>query len=199
METLREFLNKVKLYIQVTHVSDIARRYFAMNGFDGSMTVLGVILGAWITGVKDPKIIVMTGFGACLAMGVSGFFGAYITEKAERRRQLRELEESMLEDLDDSLHRDASEFVPALTAITNCLSPALTAAISLVPFIFSMFGIIPIFNSYIASFTLTSLTLFSIGIYLGRVAGENVWLYGIQMLMAGLVITIILFLLGGFA
>ena len=192
-------MSKIKLYMQVTHVSDIARRYFAMNGFDGSMTVLGVILGAWITGVKDPKIIVMTGFGACLAMGISGFFGAYVTEKAERRRQLKELEESMLEDLDDSLYRNASEFAPALTAIIDGLSPALTAAISLVPFIFSMFGIIPIFNSYVASFILTSLTLFSMGTYLGRVARENIWLYGIQMLMAGLVITIILFLLGGFA
>ncbi len=197
METFKGLLARVKLYIQVTRVSDITRRYFVKNGMDGSMTVLGVILGAWTARVEDPNIIVMAGLGACLAMGISGLFGAYITEKAERRRQLRTLEDSMLSNLEGSLHQNASDFVPALAALVDGLSPALTAIVSLIPFMFSILGLVPIWDSYTISFVLTFITLFALGLYLGQVAEEKMWLYGLQMLAAGLVIAILVFMLGG--
>jgi len=198
MEILKDFLGKVRLYIQVTHLGDIARRYFVLNGFDGAMTVLGVILGAWIVGVDSPNVIVMTGLGACMAMGISGFFGAYITEKAERKRQLKIFEESILTSLDGSIYQDASEFAPAFAALIDGASPALTAIISLIPFILSIAGLISIWNSYIISIILNLTTLFSLGVYLGKIAGENIWLYGLCMTMAGAIIAIIVFALGGF-
>jgi len=197
METLRGLLARIRLYIQVTHVSDITRRYFVKNGMDGSMTALGVILGSWTVRVENPNIIVMAGLGACLAMGVSGLFGAYITEKAERRRQLKTFEESILSDLDGSLQQNASEFVPALAAVVDGLSPALTAMISLVPFILSIVGLLSIWDAYMISIGLTFATLFALGLYLGRVAKEKTWLYGLQMLAAGIIIAIIIFMLGG--
>jgi len=197
MEALKGLLKRIRLYIQVTNLSDIARRYFVMNGFDGSMTALGVILGAWAAGVQNPRIIVMTGLGACLAMGVSGFFGAYVTEKAERKRQLKILEESMLSNLEGSLQQNASDFAPALTALIDGLSPALTAVIALVPFILSIVDVLPMRDSYVISFAVTFATLFALGLYLGRVAKEKTWLYGLQMLAAGLAIAFLVLLLGG--
>ena len=197
MELFKSLLTRAKLYIQVTHISDIARRYFVKNGMDGSMTVLGIVLGAWTAKVEQPNIIVMAGLGACLAMGISGLFGAYITEKAERRRQLKTLEQSMLSDLDDSLHQDASEFVPAFAAVVDGLSPALTAVISLIPFMLSIVGLLPIWDSYMISVVLTFMTLFALGLYLGQVAKERMWLYGLQMLAAGVIIAVIVFFLGG--
>jgi len=197
MEPFKSLLTRARLYIQVTHISDIARRYFVKNGMDGSMTVLGIVLGAWTANVEEPNIVVMAGLGACLAMGISGLFGAYITEKAERKRQLKTLEQSMLSDLEDSLHQDASEFVPAFAAIVDGLSPALTAVISLIPFILSIAGLLPIWNAYLISLVLTFITLFALGLYLGQVARERMWLYGLQMLAAGVVIAVIIFLLGG--
>jgi len=65
-----------------------------MNGFDGAMTTFGIILGSWIAGVTKPEVVLLAGFGACLAMGVSGFFGALMAEKAERERHLKEMEEA---------------------------------------------------------------------------------------------------------
>lgn len=196
MEKLSNLLTRIRLYVQVTHLSDIARRYFVKNGMDGSLTVLGIILGAWIVRVDNPNIIVGAGLGACLAMGVSGLFGAYITEKAERKRQLKDFEESMLNKLEGSLQEDASEFAPALAALVDGSSPALTAIISLLPFIFTMAGLISIWDSYIISLVLTLMTLFALGLYLGRIAEEKKLLYGLQMMIAGLVITALVFLLG---
>ena len=198
MESLNQIINRIKLYIKVTHIGDIARRYFVKNGMDGSMTVLGIILGSWAAKVENPYVIVMAGFGACLAMGVSGLFGAYITEKAERKRIIKDLEESILSDLDGSLQQNASEFVPALAALVDGLSPSLTATVSLIPFIMSMIGLLSIWDSYVISMILTFATLFALGLFLGRVARERMWLYGLQMIAAGAVITLIVYVLGGF-
>jgi len=177
-------------------MTPIARRYFIKNGFDGSMTVLGIIVGSWVVGVDEPEIIVTAGLAACLAMGVSGLFGAYMTEKAERKSHLKTLEAAMLTDLSDSIHNKASDFVSVYAAFIDGASPMLTAVIALIPFILTLTGTFVIWHAYIVSFTLTLATLFSLGLYLGRIAKENVWLYGVQTVAAGILIVAIVLLLG---
>jgi predicted membrane protein (TIGR00267 family) len=194
---LKSVIDEIKLYIRITNISEIARRYFVKNGMDGSLTALGIILGAWAVGTENPNLIVGAGLGACLAMGVSGLFGAYVTEKAERKRRLKSLEKSMLSKLEGTLHDNASEFAPALAALVDGTSPTLTALISLSPFFLTMNGLISIWDSYIISLVLTLMTLFALGLYLGRVAKENIWLYGLQMLAAGITILIIILAFGG--
>jgi len=177
-------------------MTPIARRYFIKNGFDGSMTVLGIIVGSWIVGVSEPEIIVTAGLGACLAMGVSGLFGAYMTEKAERKRHLKTVEDAMLTDLSGSILSDASDFVSVYAAFIDGASPMLTAVIALIPFILTLTGTFVIRDAYIVSFILTLATLFSLGLYLGRIAKENILLYGVQTVAAGLLIVAIILLLG---
>jgi len=177
-------------------MTPIARRYFIKNGFDGSMTTLGIIVGSWVVGVREPEIIVTAGLGACLAMGVSGLFGAYMTEKAERKRHLKTLEAAMLTDLSDSIHNKASDFVSVYAAFIDGASPMLTAVIALIPFILTLTGTFVIGDAYVVSFILTLATLFSLGLYLGRIAKENIWLYGVQTVAAGILIVAIVLLLG---
>jgi predicted membrane protein (TIGR00267 family) len=177
-------------------MTPIARRYFIKNGFDGSMTVLGIIVGSWIVGVAEPEIIVTAGLGACLAMGVSGLFGAYMTEKAERKKNLKTVEAAMLTDLSNSILSDASDFVSLYAAFIDGASPMLTAVISLIPFMLALTGKLVIWNAYVVSFILTLATLFSLGLYLGRIAKENMLLYGAQTVAAGILIVAIVILLG---
>ena len=80
--SFKNLSRKVRVYLRITKASGIARRYFVMNGFDGAMTIFGIVLGSWIAKVTKPEIILLAGFGACLAMGVSGFFGAFMAEKS---------------------------------------------------------------------------------------------------------------------
>ncbi len=178
-------------------MSPIARRYFIKNGFDGSMTVLGIIIGSWIVEVTQPEIIVTAGLAACLAMGVSGLFGAYMTERAERKRHLKDLEAAMLTDLTNSIQSDASDFVSVYAALIDGASPMLTAVISLIPFMLTLAGTFTIWDAYIISLVLTLATLFCLGLYLGRIARENILLYGAQTVAAGLLIIAIVFVLGG--
>jgi len=187
-------LGKVRVYLHVTKARGIARRYFVMNGFDGAMTVFGIVLGSWIAGVSKPEIIVLAGLGASLAMGFSGFFGAYMAERAERERHLKELEETTNNNV-NPIHYEAARFVTLYVAFIDGLSPALTATISLVPFILVQTGLISIWNAYIASLTLSMTTLFLLGMYLGKVAKENGWFYGIAMLTVGAFTALIIFLI----
>jgi len=41
--TLRRELERLKEYDAVADIGEIARRYFAMNSFDGILTILGVL------------------------------------------------------------------------------------------------------------------------------------------------------------
>lgn len=178
----------------------IARRYFFKNGFDGSMTMLGIVVGAWIAGVSNPRVIVAAGLSACLAMGVSGLFGAYMTEKAERERSLKELEESMLTSLKESVLNDASSFVSVYAALIDGLSPALTAIVSLIPFFLSVTGLLAIKDAYPVSLILTLIMLFSLGLYLGKIAKGNLRkriLYAAGMVAAGLIVATVVLVLGG--
>ncbi|MGQ9530604.1 MAG: hypothetical protein ACUVQX_05020 [Candidatus Bathycorpusculaceae bacterium] len=158
------------------------------------MTAFGIVLGSWIAKVSKPEIILLAGFGASLAMGFSGFFGAFMVENAERRRHLREMEGATRNKI-DPIHYEAARFVTFYVALIDGLSPALTATISLMPFIFVLAELISISNAYIISLALSLITLFLLGIYLGKVAKENGWLYGAAMLTVGAFTALIIFLI----
>jgi len=188
----KSFFRKIRLYLKVTRASGIARRYFVMNGFDGAMTAFGIILGSWIAGVSNPAVIVLAGLGACLAMGLSGFFGAYMAERAERERHLKELEKATHNHV-DPIQYEASRFVEFYVALIDGLSPTLTAIISIIPFILVSAGWMSIGDAYIVSMILALITLFLLGIYLGKISKENGWLYGIAMLIVGAFTALIIF------
>ena len=193
---LRAQIKRIRMYIQITEMGPIARRYFVKNGFDGSMTMLGIIVGAWVVNVTQPEIIVTAGLGACIAMGISGVSGAYMTERAERKRDLKNLETAMMTKLNDSVINDATTFVSFYAALVDGGSPILTALVSLSPFFLLLHGLIAVQSAYMSSLVVTLVTLFMLGIYLGRVAKENALLYGIQTLIAGVATVAIALMLG---
>ena len=55
IKRVRAFFQRTRMYLRITQMSPIARRYFIKNGFDGSMTLLGIIVGSWIVGVTKPE------------------------------------------------------------------------------------------------------------------------------------------------
>ncbi|MDI6691251.1 MAG: VIT1/CCC1 transporter family protein [Candidatus Bathyarchaeota archaeon] len=99
----------------------------------------------------------------------------------------------------DPIHYEAARFVTFYVALIDGLSPALTATIALTPFILAIAGLISTSNAYIISLALSLITLFALGIYLGKVAKENGWIYGIAMLTVGAFTALIIFLIQLFA
>jgi len=191
---LSRVAERVRVYLHVTKASGIASRYFVLNGFDGAMTVFGIVLGSWFAGDVGVGTIVLAGLGASLAMGFSGFFGAFIAEKAEREGHLREMEKATNDNV-EVIHYEAARFIAFYVAVIDGLSPALTAFISLIPFMIASAGLMSIPTAYVSSLVVSLVIVFLLGTYLGRVAKENSWFYGMGMLTAGAFTALIVFVI----
>ena len=175
----------------------ILRRYFAMNAFDGAMTSLGVVIGAYITGITDPRAIVGVIVVGGIAMAVSGFSGTYMTESAERNKALNELEDAMLVDLGDTIHGDASRFVAIFAALVDGSAPFLASLPSVLPFALALLGLLPIQAAFIASIGASLTSLFLLGAFLGRISRSNIIYSGIKMVVAGIAVALLALLLNG--
>jgi predicted membrane protein (TIGR00267 family) len=195
MSRFREALTRIREYDDLVHISEIGRRYFAMNAFDGVLTIIGVLMGNLMAGVDEPRIVVSTGMATCIAMGISGLWGAYLTEAAERRRDLVELGRYTLTDLSDTRIGRASRAAVAVVALIDGLSPFLAALVVLIPFFTA--GLFPAVTwAYYSSLGMAMLTLFGLGLFLGRVSQGNLISYGIRTVIAGVLSIVISFLLG---
>ncbi|WP_455367464.1 hypothetical protein [[Eubacterium] cellulosolvens] len=175
-------------------MAGISRRYFVMNAFDGVMTILGMVIAAYFTGLHNPLWLISAGLGVSIAMGISGFSGAYLTEETEKRIELEHLEKYMLRNLDKSVIGSANRFASFWAALIDGLSPMLAALISLSPFILSMLDWIPMRTAMNISVVISFLFLFTLGAYLGKISKRNILFHGLKTLIAGLSVTVIIFL-----
>ncbi len=192
-----ELFDDLGSYIRVTRAQKILRRYFAMNAFDGAMTSLGVVIGAYITGISDSRAIIGVILVGGIAMAVSGFSGTYMTESAERLKDLSELEDAMLSDLNETIYGQASRFVSVFAALIDGSAPFLASIPSVLPFVLSLYGIVSLVSAFYASVAASMVTLFLLGVFLGRVSRRNVVWSGVKMVVAGVAVAVLALLLNG--
>jgi predicted membrane protein (TIGR00267 family) len=176
--------NKFRTYLQVSQAYKIARRLFVMNAFDGILTIMGVVIGAHFSGLTDPDIVITAGVGGSIAMGISGMSGAYLAERAERRRDLKKLESAMLIDLKKSQFARASEFATIVVALVDGISPAVGAIILVLPYFFV--PRIDIEEAFLASLGLGLGCLFVLGLFLAKISHERMITSGIRLILVGL-------------
>ena len=195
-ENIQRAYARFRQYSRIVSMGEIARRYFAMNAFDGVLTIIGVLMGNYTAGIRDARIVVSTGLATCVAIGISGLWGAYLTESAERKRELTELEEQTLSDLGDTSLGMASRMAVIVVAIVDGLAPFLAALFVLLPFF-----VTELFPSlewvYGVAIAMAMLALFALGGFLGYISRQNMVLYGLRTLVAGVVSIGISLLLGG--
>lgn len=187
---------RLKNFLRLTHAGSITRRYFLTNGFDGALTMLGLNMGFYY---KGQGIAVDVAFGACfgaaVALMMSGFSSAYISETAERRKELHDLEQAMIEDMAESDHGEAARLVPYLIALVNGLSPFLISLLIIAPLWLSMNGIAlplpPIESTLLLSFVM----IFFLGLYSSTISGQF-WLWtGIRALIVAVLTAAVIWVL----
>lgn len=186
MNPLQKQVAKWQEYSKISEVDRIARRAFANNSFDGVLTMIGVVMGSFFVGVQDASVVLVTGLSTALAIGISGGWGAYLTESAERRHEISELERFTLTDLRDTKIGKASRMAVVLVAAVDGLSPFLAALLVLIPFFFV--PLLPaVAYAYYLSVVVALLALFGLGTYLGSISRENVISYGVKTAIAGVI------------
>ncbi len=166
-----------------------------MNAFDGAMTSLGVVIGAYISQISDARAIIGVIIVSGIAMAVSGFSGTYMTESAERSRSLNELEDAMLVDLENTIYGHASRFVSLFAAFVDGSAPFLASIPAVVPFYLSIVGLLPLEIAFYASIGAALGILFLLGVFLGRVSEGNLLYSGFKMVVAGVAVALLALLL----
>jgi len=191
------FISQVKFLLRITRSDDIIRRYFVVNGFDGALTMLGLIIGFILSATVDVSIIINACLGAAIALGVSGMSSAYVSEYAERKRTLGQLEDAMISNLHDSAHGEAARGVPLLIALVNGLAPFVISLLILTPLFLSNSGIVFLLSPLYISVAIALLLIFFLGVFLGKVSGVSWLRSGIQTLVVALLTSGLIYLFIG--
>ena len=187
---------QLRFLFQLTHAHTIARRYFVTNGFDGSLTMLGLTMGFYSSDSVSTPVIISACLGAAIALTVSGLASAYVSELAEREKELKELEQAVVGDLENTAHGRAARWVPILIAVVNGFSPLLMALLIMTPLWLSEAGIALPLTALECTIVTAFLSLFMLGVLLGTVSGQF-WLWsGLRTLIIALVTAGIVLLLG---
>jgi predicted membrane protein (TIGR00267 family) len=190
-------LHQAKFLLRITRTHDIVRRYFVVNGFDGALTMLGLIIGFLVSTPTDLSVIISACLGAAIALGMSGVSSAYLSESAERQRALGKLEDAMISDLQESAHGEAARFTPLLIALVNGSSPLIISLLILMPLWLSNAGIpLPLPPLYV-SIIVALLLMFFLGVFLGRIANTSWLRSGVQTLLVAVVTSALIYMFAG--
>ncbi len=188
---------QAKFLLRITRTRDIVRRYFVVNGFDGALTMLGLIIGFLVSTPADLSLIINACLGAAIALGVSGVSSAYVSESAERKRALGKLEEAMISNLQESAHGEAARLAPILIALVNGSAPLIISLLILIPLWLSNAGVpLPLPPLY-AAIIIALLLVFLLGVFLGRIAGVSWLRSGIQTLLIAIATAVLIYMFAG--
>ena len=190
-------LSRVRAFLRITRTHGIARRYFVVNGFDGALALLGIIVGFAISATTSLTLVINACLGAAIALAVSGASSAYVSETAERQRELAELESAMVADLGESMHGDAARWVPLFIGLVNGSAPLLISLLILVPLWLANAGLpLPVPPLY-AAMLVALISIFMLGVFLGRIGGTSWLRSGLRTLSVALVTAALIYLLAG--
>jgi len=183
---LAQGIEDVREYERIAGFSKIARRAMANNAFDGILTMIGIVAGSYMGDVRSAGTVTRIGVATSISIGISGLWGAYLAESAERGRELAELERIALTDLGDTKIGRASRVAVLIVSLVDGLSPLVSSLIVLAPFFLTpLIGDILI--SYALSTALALISLFGLGMFLGKISGRSLVGYGLRTVVAGIV------------
>jgi predicted membrane protein (TIGR00267 family) len=190
------FNKKKHLILHILRARSIARRYLITNGFDGALTMLGMITGFYTSGMTELSVAISACLGAAVALFISGLSSAYLSEKAEREKELRELEQALVTDLKESDYGTASRYLPILVALVNGLSPLLLSLLIILPLFLAEQGYVLPSSPFINSIVVALICVFFLGLFLGKIS-QTFWLWSGLRTLAIAIITVAIILFFG--
>jgi predicted membrane protein (TIGR00267 family) len=195
MSVFSERMKKLRSSFTMTRSGAIARRYFVIGAFDGALTILGVILGAYVSeGITNPglakHLILGAGMAGGIALAVSSAVGAYEAERVEHMLSHQQLEKAMLKPVEGT-RKEAMRLSISVSAMAHGVAPLLSAFVPLIPFFF-----MDLDEAVVTAIAVTLSFLFVLGAYLGSLIKELIVYTGLRFVIAGLGTAIVLILIG---
>jgi len=181
--------------LRLLNAGPILRRYFFINAFDGAITALGVLLSAYLVGLRSALEVALPVLGVGVSMFAAGFLGTFFTELAERTREIQEMRDALLESMEETYYSQALKIVSIVIGIVDGISPLVSSTVGLIPLLIGHYLHRSFDFSFFVSLIVVFLEIFILGIGLGRVSGRNPIAYGLQMLLIGFLTGILILLL----
>lgn len=177
-------------------VRSISRRYFISNGFDGTLTCVGIMVGAVLSGIPDGTTVIQIGLGAAVGLGTSAVWSVWEIERAETSAELRRIEHAMLTDLGETRVQQEQQGARLIHATASGLGPLIGVLVPLTPFLFEGVAIsMPGAGVVGVALGITVLGVF--GAYMASVSGQRWYVSAVRMALAGLVVAVINIFLPG--
>ncbi len=215
---IKKTIQQWKEYSKLSDLGIIARRKFFNNAFDGVLTCAGIVSGIFIIFLAEPttfepKDILLTGFATALAIGISGLWGAFLSEEAERKKKVLDMKKDMaiVEEEDENpelknnenkykkkkksktLLERAEKYATIVASLVDGGAPVLGSSLPLIPFFFgTSLSVIHFIFSYII---LAGLLIY-LGIFLGQISGGGRLRYALHLITAGVITLSVSILLG---
>jgi predicted membrane protein (TIGR00267 family) len=171
-------------------VRAISRRYFVSNGFDGALTSIGVVVGAFLSGVPDGATVVKIGLGGAVGLATSGAWSVWEIERAEKRAELHTLEDAMLADLSGTHLERMRSRARLVNAAASGLGPVIGALGPLSPFLLEG-AVLSMAEATVAGVGVGVALLFGFGAYMGSISEQNWVVAGVRMGAAGVVVAVL--------
>jgi len=218
--TIRDKIKQWEEYSKISDLGIIARRKFFNNAFDGALTCAGIISGIFIIFMAEPltfesQDVLITGFATALAIGISGLWGAFLSEEAERKKKVLDMKKDMAmidEELENpelmhikpnymkgnkkkpkSLLEKAEKFATIVASLVDGGAPVLGSSLPLIPF---FFGVSLSWFHFMFSYAILIGLLIYLGVFLGQISGGGRLRYALHLITAGVVTLIVSILLG---
>jgi predicted membrane protein (TIGR00267 family) len=172
----------------------IPARYTVLGTIDGVIACLAIVLGVSAASV-DTNVIIAAGLAAGVGLGISNGIGGFMAEYTVEKKKLRKIERAMVAEegrLEGTLITKNIRKKLFYDTLTHGGCSFLGAMVPIIPFIFNYELPILVTSSILVSLSV----LFMLGIYVGVVAKEHLMVSGLQMVILGLVVAIIVSMLG---
>lgn len=166
-------------------LKSVARRMFVTNSFDSILASLGVAVGGYSSTV-NPINLALSIAGGGLAMGVfSGMVGVYLSERAERWKELIEMEKKVASTLRGTIYWKAARLAPLYVALWSGLGVVMFPLLMAVPLLAASLTGLSILASVTVSIAVGLASLAMLGFYLGKIGGENPLLSSVRAVSMG--------------
>lgn len=182
-------LEEYRMYSCITDLTSTSRRYFVIGFFDGVLTILGMIMGAHLSGQATSGIIISAGIATGLALGISSGWGAYEAERIEQTIMMREKQKAMLVKRDSAVSK-AHAFATYISSLVHAIAPIPAAYIPLIPYFFMEAE-----DALVPAIVIGLTSLFVVGALMGRISKRNILIAGIRMMLAGMITLLVVTIL----
>ncbi|QGN07041.1 hypothetical protein Hrd1104_06855 [Halorhabdus sp. CBA1104] len=179
LATLRELLED-------EDVRSISRRYFISNGFDGTLTSIGIIVGSFLGGSTNMEVIRIVA-GGTVGLAASGVWSVWEIERAEKLAELKRVEAQMLTDLEETRLHDHKADARKVNAAMSGLGPTIGMLLPIVPYFFVGVALSMLWATVIGVLVGVGL-LFVFGAYMGNLSEQNWVIAGLRTGLVGLVV-----------